>query len=155
MADMCPACGHNRRTIWIHEKSKPPLPPQHCLVFSRHPPLPTHLPDLIVFTWSTSLYVCVCVPKRGHHKVATTPHQEASIVLRGWPASQLISNVHTNARIRSLTAELTFRSVNVKWWPWFCWSRGYLSGVGSYCYARASKYLMDRLMTRLYKILIL
>lgn len=36
--------------------------------------------------------VCVCVLKRDHHKMVTTPHQEASIFLQSWPVSQLIIN---------------------------------------------------------------
>lgn len=95
------ACGQpvvTTRTIWMHwKKVRGLFSPTCCLVFSRYPPLPTHLPDLIAYTWSTSLCVCVCVLKRGHHKVVTTPHQEASIFLQSWPASQLISYILTDA----------------------------------------------------------
>lgn len=66
------ACGQpvvTTRTIWMHwKKVRGLFSPTCCLVFSRYPPLPTHLPDLIAYTWSTSLCVCVCVLKRGHHK---------------------------------------------------------------------------------------
>lgn len=110
--------------------------PPCCLVFSRHPPLPTHLPDLIAYTWSTSLCVCVCVLKRGHHKVVTTPHQEASIFLQSWPASQLISNIltHTHTHNRFL---LHISQLYPRYWSLkmkLCnFSSRYLSEVWSYC----------------------
>lgn len=85
---MCPACGHCYTTIWLFGEKKSKRSSSPLIALCSHAILPfPHTSLTSLHTLDQLLNVCVCVLERGHHKVVTLPHQEASIYLQTWPAS--------------------------------------------------------------------
>lgn len=78
---MCSACGHCYATIWLFEKEKSKRSSPLALCSHAILPFP-HISLTSLHTLDQLPYVCVCVLERGHHKVMTLPHQEASIYLQ-------------------------------------------------------------------------